>query len=106
MPTFQDLMQFDFRIAEIIDAVAHPDADRLLVLQVQVGEVQKQIVAGIRSAYTPEELIGKQILVVNNLDPATIRGIESQGMLLAASDDAGVCIMIPQRPVVTGSRVK
>jgi methionyl-tRNA synthetase len=62
-------------------------------------------VAGIRTHYTPEELVGKQIVVVANLEPAKLRGLESQGMLLAASDDARVIILTPEKSVQPGSRV-
>jgi methionyl-tRNA synthetase len=74
-------------------------------LQVDVGGEQRQIVAGIRTHYTPEELVGKQIVVVANLEPAKLRGLESQGMLLAASDDARVIILTPEKSVQPGSRV-
>jgi methionine--tRNA ligase beta chain len=68
-------------------AEAHPNADKLLVLQIDLGGEQRQICAGIRNSYTPEELVGKQIVVVANLETAKLRGLESQGMLLAASDN-------------------
>jgi len=68
---------------EVIQAEAHPQADRLLVLQVKTGETTKQIVSGIRQFYTPEQMIGKTVVIVNNLQPTKLRGIESFGMLLA-----------------------
>jgi methionyl-tRNA synthetase len=75
------------------------------VLQVDLGSEQRQICAGIRNHYTPEELIGKQIIVVANLETAKLRGLESQGMLLAASDEDRVIILTPDKPVQPGSQV-
>ena len=73
------------KVGKVVSAEKHPDAERLLVLQVNVGEGQpRQIVAGIASRYTPEDLVGKTVIVVANLKPAELRGVESQGMLLAA----------------------
>ena len=105
MASFQEFKQFDFRIAEILSAALHPNADRLYVLKVKVGSEEKQLVAGILSTYSADELVGKKIVVVNNLDPATLRGIESQGMLLAASDGDRAILLIPERDVPSGAKV-
>ena len=97
----------ELRVATITAAAPHPNADRLLVLTIDLGNEQRQLVAGIRAHYQPEELVGKQIVVVANLQPATLRGIESQGMLLAASDDQGrLAILSPEKPVANGAQVK
>jgi methionyl-tRNA synthetase len=72
-------------VATVTAAEPHPNADRLLVLRVDLGGEQRQIVAGIRAHYPPETLVGRQVVVVANLEPAMLRGVESQGMLLAAS---------------------
>jgi methionyl-tRNA synthetase len=93
------------KIATVKSAEPHPNADRLLVLQVDLGTEQRQICAGIRQHYTPEELIGKQVVVVSNLDTAKLRGLESQGMLLAASDEGRVIILTPEKSVVAGAKV-
>jgi len=106
MATIDDFKKLEFRIAEIKDAVEHPQADRLYVLKVDVGGSEKQIVAGIRAGYGKEDLVGKQVVLVNNLEPAVLRGVESQGMLLAASDEQGVCLVSPLRRVTPGSVVK
>lgn len=107
MLTIDEFAKVDLRVGTVTAAHAHPNADRLLVLQVDLGDEQRQIVAGIRAHYRPEDLVGQQIVVVANLQPATLRGIESQGMLLAASDDEGrLAIVSPQRPVRPGARVK
>ena len=84
----------------------HPNADKLYVIIVEVGDKTKQIVAGIKNSYKKEDLIGREVVLVDNLDPAVIRGIESNGMLLAASDDKGLAIITPDREVALGSLVK
>lgn len=86
--TFDDLAKVHLRVAKVLQAEPVPKTDKLLKLQIQIGTEQRQIVAGIALKYSPDELIGKKIIVVANLQPATIRGIESNGMLLAAEDDA------------------
>jgi len=91
---------------EVISAVAHPKADRLLVLQVKVGEQTKQIVSGIRQYYTPEQMVGKTIIVVNNLQPTKLRGEESFGMLLAVSlPEGGLRLVTTDGPASSGLNV-
>ena len=83
--TYDDFAKLELRTGKVVAAAKHPDADRLLVLQVDVGEEKpRQIVAGIAAKFTPEELVGRTLVVVANLAPAKLRGVESQGMLLAA----------------------
>jgi tRNA-binding protein len=98
--------QLDLRVAHILEAREHPNADKLLLLKVRVGDTEKQIVAGIRGHYEPASLVGRSIVVVNNLAPAMIRGEESNGMLLAASDGQSVVLLQPDRPIADGSKVK
>ena len=105
MITIDDFRKVELKVATIKGAEPHPNADRLMVLQVDLGNEQRQICAGIRNHYTPEDLIGKQIVVVANLETAKLRGLESQGMLLAASDDGRVIILTPEKSVQSGSRV-
>jgi methionyl-tRNA synthetase len=92
--TFEDFAKVDLRVARIVTAVDHPGADRLFKLQVDDGSgTPRQLCAGIRGHYKAEELVGRTIIIVANLAPRVIRGEESRGMLLAASDapkDAGV----------------
>lgn len=104
---FDDFAKLDLRVATVTKAEAHPAADKLLVLQVDLGTEQRQIVAGIRGHYEPEALVGRQIVVVANLAPRTMRGLESQGMLLAAStpDHTQVILLTPERPIAAGSKV-
>jgi methionyl-tRNA synthetase len=105
--SIDDFSNLELRVATITAVSPHPNADRLLVLTVDLGSEQRQLVAGIRAHYQPEDLIGKQIVVVANLQPATLRGVQSQGMLLAASDDQGrLAIITPERPVANGALVK
>jgi methionyl-tRNA synthetase len=107
MVTIEDFTKLDLRVATIVGAAPHPNADRLLVLQVDLGSERRQLVAGIRAHYAPEDLVGKQIVVIANLEPATLRGERSEGMLLAASDAEGhLAFIAPQRPVAAGARVK
>ena len=104
---FDDFAKLDLRIATVLECKAHPNADKLLVLQLDVGGEKRQICAGLRQHYQPEQLVGKQIIVVANLEPRTMRGEISQGMLLAASDMAAsrVIVVSPSEPVPSGSKV-
>ena len=107
MLSIDEFRKIDLRVATITAAAPHPNADRLLVLQVDLGAEQRQLVAGIRAHYEPAALVGKQIVVVANLEPATLRGVQSQGMLLAASDAEGrLAIVEPERAVAPGATVK
>jgi methionyl-tRNA synthetase len=106
MITFDEFKKLEIRIATIKEVNDHPNADKLYVILVDVGDKMKQIVAGIRGSYTKEELIGKKIVLVDNLEPATLRGVESQGMLLAASDENGIVLVTPEKNVAAGSVVK
>jgi methionyl-tRNA synthetase len=105
MISIEDFRKLELKVATVKSAEPHPNADRLLVLQVDLGSEQRQICAGIRNQYTPEELVGKQVVIVANLETAKLRGLESQGMLLAASDGDRVIILNPEKPVEPGSRV-
>jgi methionine--tRNA ligase beta chain len=105
--SIDDFRRLDLRVATITAASPHPNADRLLVLQVDLGSEQRQLVAGIRAHYEPQALVGRQVVVVANLEPATLRGVESQGMLLAAADAEGrLAIVTPEKPVAPGAVVK
>ena len=105
MASLADFQQIDLRVATVKSAEVHPNADRLLVLRIDVGGEERQIVAGIRASYEPAALLGKQIVVVFNLEPAKLRGLESQGMLLAAREGDRVVVLTPQAPVASGSKV-
>jgi len=105
--SIDDFRNVQLRVATITAAEPHPNADRLMVLEIDLGDEQRQLVAGIRAHYEPAALVGKQIVVVANLEPATLRGVESQGMLLAASDAEGrLALVTPMAPVAAGAAVK
>jgi len=106
MVTFEEFKRLELKIAEIKEVSDHPNADRLYVITIDVGGTLRQIVAGIKGSYAKETLIGKQIVVVDNLEPAVLRGVESQAMLLAASDEDGISIVCPERKMKLGSIVK
>ena len=83
---FEDFMKVELKVGEIVEADKHPNADRLLALKVEVGEDRpRSIVAGIAAKYDPSDLVGKKIVIVANLKPRKLRGVLSEGMLLAAS---------------------
>ena len=104
---YDDFAKVELRVAKILEARPHPNADKLMLLQIEVGDVRKQIVAGIRQHYTPEQLVGKLIVVVNNLQPAVIRGETSDGMLLAATSGEKVVLLAPDDPeCVAGAKIK
>jgi len=103
--SFEEFKKLNLITAKILEAVEHPDADRLLVLKIDLGEETRQIVAGIKTHYNPEELVGRQVVVVENLAPAVIRGVESRGMLLAVHDEEKLSILEPDREVKPGSVV-
>ena len=96
--TYADFAKLELRVAKVIEARPHPNADRLLLVQVDLGDEQKQIVAGIRQHYTPEQLVGKLIIIVNNLEPAMLRGESSNGMLLAATSEDKVIVLTVDDP--------
>jgi methionine--tRNA ligase beta chain len=111
---FDEFAKVDLRVAQITAAEHHPNADRLLKLQLDDGSGEpRQICAGIRGHYEPEGLVGRKIIIVANLAPRTIRGEESRGMLLAASDapkeggdgDRRVVLLTPMDDLPAGSTV-
>jgi len=104
---FDDFLKLDLRVATVKQAELHPKADKLIVLQVDVGGEPRQIIAGLRGHYEPEQLVGRQIVVVANLAPRMMRGLESRGMLLAActDDQSQVIVLTPERKCLPGTRV-
>jgi len=105
---YDDFAKIDLRVATVLECRPHSNADKLLVLQIDVGAEKRQICAGIRQNYQPEQLIGKQIVIVANLEPRVLRGETSQGMLLATTDSAtgAVILLSPLEQVAAGSKVK
>lgn len=103
---FEEFKKLDIRVAKIVKVEDHPDADKLYLVSVDWGEGEKQLVAGIKMSYKPDELVGKQVAVITNIEPAVIRGVESQGMILAASDENGMAVLSPDKEKIIGSTVK
>jgi tRNA-binding protein len=104
---YDDFAKIELRVATVIDCKPHPNADKLLLVQIDLGTEKRQICAGLRQHYQPEQLIGKQIVVVANLAPRQMRGEVSNGMLLAATDPATgrVIVVSPGDAVAAGSKV-
>ena len=103
--SYDDFKKLELRVAKVLKAEAVEGATKLLKLQIDLGTEQRQIVAGIALAYKPDDLIGKSIVVVANLAPAVIRGVESNGMLLAAVNPSGMGLLVPDRDIAPGTPV-
>jgi methionyl-tRNA synthetase len=105
---YDDFAKLDLRVATVLECKPHANADKLLVLQIEIGSERRQICAGLRQHVAdPQSLVGKQIVVVANLAPRQMRGETSQGMLLAATDVATgrVIVVTPSEPTGSGSKV-
>lgn len=101
-----DFRKIDLRVGKIVGAENHPNADRLLVLKVDVGGGEvRQIVAGIKSCYEATSLVGRNAIIVCNLQPAKLRGVDSNGMLLAATHEGTISALTPDKDLPPGSKV-
>lgn len=106
MISISDFQKLDLVVGEVKECSDHPGADKLLILRVDVGGREKQLVAGLRGHYASDELVGKKIVVLDNLEPATLRGERSEGMLLAGTDAGGKVILVTMdREIQPGSRI-
>lgn len=103
---FSDWKKLDIRVGEIKEVGAHPNADNLYLLKVDVGGKELNIVAGVKDAYSRDELVGKKIIVFTNLEHAKLRGVESEGMLLAAVRDNKVVLLTPEKNIEVGAKVE
>ncbi|MEZ5991713.1 MAG: methionine--tRNA ligase subunit beta [Planctomycetota bacterium] len=103
--SFDDFVKVELKTAKVKAAEAHPDADKLLVLTVEVGDEERTICAGIKQWWQPEQLVGKDIIIVANLAPRKLRGVMSQGMLLAVQDGDNVVPLTAMNPVQSGLQV-
>ena len=103
--TIEDFAKVEMRVGKVLSAEIHPNADRLLVVKVDIGDEERQLVAGMRKWYTPEELVGKKVIVAANLKPARMRGVESQGMMLAATGEEEVVLLGLDKDVEPGAKV-
>ena len=106
MISYDDFAKLELKIATVISAERIEGSEKLLKLQVDLGAEQRQILSGIAKFYEPEQLIGKQVVVVANLEPRMMMGLESNGMLLAADSPDGPVILLPQRDVTPGATIK
>lgn len=104
--TIDDFAKIDLRVATVVAAERVPKTDKLIKLQVKIGDEERTIVSGIAQHYEPENLIGKNVIVIANLKPAKLRGIESRGMVLAASDGEGNLVLADAPGIASGSKVK
>jgi methionyl-tRNA synthetase len=104
--TIDDFMKVELRVANVVEAERLPNSDKLLKLTVDLGGEQRTVLAGIAEMYQPEEVAGKQVVVVANLAPRKMRGVESQGMLLAADADGQAILLQPETQVPSGTRVR
>lgn len=104
--TIDDFSKVELKVGTIIECEKHPKADRLLVEKIDMGEEIRQVVSGIADTYKPEELIGKQVIVVTNLKPVKLRGVDSNGMILCASSEKGLSIISPVTEMPNGTVVR
>jgi len=108
--TYEQFAAIDLRVGRVLEAGPHPNADKLLVLKVDLGPLGiRQVMAGIKAYYQPDQLVGKFVVTVANLAPRVMRGLESQGMILAASEGeppTDVIVLVLDKPVSPGSGIK
>ena len=107
MITYEDFKKIELKVAKILSAERVAGSDKLIKLFLDLGAEQRQIIAGIGKAYEPENLVGLKIIIVANLEPKSLMGIESNGMLLAASSgDGQPVLLIPQKEVPPGTEIR
>lgn len=106
MINFEEFQKIDLRVAKIIAVEKVEGSEKLLKLQIDLGKEKRQIVAGIQQFYQPEDLVGKEIVVVANLESRVVFGLESQGMLLAADDKGQPVILKPDKEVPPGTKIR
>jgi methionyl-tRNA synthetase len=105
MVSFKEFQSLDLRVGKILSVENVPNADKLYKLSVDVGEKKITLVAGLRTYYKPEDIKGKKIIVVVNLDPVVLKGVKSEGMLLAAQEGEKVSLLTVDKDVKPGSKV-
>ena len=103
--TFEEFKKVDLRIGKILEVEDHPNADKLYILTVDIGQEKRKMVAGIKKWYSKEELIGKEVVIVSNLEPKVIRGVESKGMILASLVDDTLGIITVDKELPPGSKI-
>ncbi len=100
----EDFLKLDIRLAKVLSAERVEGSEKLLKLRVSLGEEERTLMAGIAKHYSPEELIGKKVLILANLKPRKIFGVESQGMVLALSDGENLSLILPDRDIKEGAK--
>ena len=106
MISIQDFKSVELKVGTVVAVEDHPNADKLMIIRVDLGQERpRTLVAGLKQYYSYEELTGKQIVVVTNLEPARLRGVNSEGMLLAAQEGEKVVVLTTDVPIAPGSRV-
>ena len=103
---FEEFKKIHLRIAKIVSAEKIEESEKLLKLEIDLGNEERQIIAGIGKFYQPEELIGREIVVIINLEPRTLMGLESQGMLLAANNEGEPVLLKPDKEVPAGTEIR
>ena len=106
MVNFDDFSKLDLKIGKILEVSLHPEAEKLYLLKVDVGDKTIQLVAGIKPFYTPEQLENKLIVVLTNLEPKNIRGVLSEGMVLAAQGKDDISLVISDKEIDAGSTIR
>ncbi len=106
MITFDDFKKLEIRIGKIVSAERVQGTEKLLILEIDLGKERRKLIAGIAENYTPDQITGKEIPVLMNLEPKKIRGIESQGMILAVDVEGKPILLHPEREVPPGSLIR
>ena len=106
MINFEEFQKVDLRVAKVITAEKVEGSEKLLKLQIDLDSEKRQIIAGIAQFYKPEDLLGKEIVIVSNLEPRTLMGLESQGMLLAADNKGQPVLLMPDKEVPPGTIIR
>jgi len=106
MISFDDFKKVELKVAQILEAERVEGSEKLLKLKVSLGSEERQILAGIGKKYAPEDIIGRKIVIVANLEPRSLMGFESQGMILAASGETGPVLLSPDSLVLAGTEVR
>lgn len=107
MVNIDDFAKLELKVGTVLEAEALEESEKLIKLKVDIGEENpRQILAGIKLYYKPEDLVGKQVIVIANLEPRMMMGFESQGMLLAADSEDGPSFLTPIKPVKPGARIR
>ena len=106
MVSFDDFSKLDLKVGKILEVSSHPNAEKLYLLKVDVGDKTIQLVAGIKPFYMPEQLENKLIVVLSNLEPKNVRGVLSEGMILAAQGEDDISLVISDKEIDVGSAIR